>query len=129
MRVSDAERQVVQAELHRAHDEGRLTLAEFDTRVAGVWKAATRGELTRFTADLPKAAPSKAVVKGGSGMSLWMRILVTVWLSVSVLNLAIWGMVSLTTDQPVHPWFLWVFVPLGVVIGGLWFSGLGRKRR
>jgi hypothetical protein len=129
MRVSDAEREAVQARLRAAQAEGRLTLTEFDSRVQTVWQAATRGDLAKVTADLPKPVPVKAApTKATGGATLWFRIVVTAWLSVSALNLALWASVSVTVG-PVYPWFLWVFVPWGVVLASLWFAGIGRRRR
>ena len=54
LRVSDAERAQVQERLRRAVGDGQLDLREFDVRVQSVWAARTRGEMARFTADLPE---------------------------------------------------------------------------
>ena len=43
MRVSDADRNLVQDRLRHAHDVGQLDLHEFDERVRTVWAARTRG--------------------------------------------------------------------------------------
>ena len=53
LRVSDVERAAAQERLREAVGAGQLDLHEFDTRVATVWQAKTRGDLTRVTADLP----------------------------------------------------------------------------
>jgi hypothetical protein len=54
LRVSDAEREGVVRRLQRAVGEGRLTVAEFDERVAAVYAARTRGDLDELTEDLPR---------------------------------------------------------------------------
>jgi hypothetical protein len=54
--MSDADRERVLARLNVAVGEGRLTLAEFEERVAGVLSARTYGEIEPFLADLPMAA-------------------------------------------------------------------------
>jgi DUF1707 SHOCT-like domain len=64
MRVSDDERSLVVERLHQAVGEGRLTLAEFEDRVAGALGARTRGDLELFTADLPETAgPAELVLR------------------------------------------------------------------
>lgn len=131
LRVSDAERTEVQDRLRRAHDEGRLDLVEFDERVRTLWAARTRGDLARLTADLP-APPSVPVPQGvfsGTPGGVAMRVLTLVWLSVVVVNLTVWGIVSLTLDEPVYPWWLWVAAPTGSVLVVLYAAGIGRPRR
>ena len=131
LRVSDAERTEVQERLRRAHDEGRLDLVEFDERVRTLWATRTRGDLAGITADLPPPAPAPA--RGGvfsatpGGMA--MRVLTLVWVSVVVVNLTVWGIVSLTLDEPVYPWWLWVAAPAGSVLAVLYAAGIGRPRR
>ncbi|MEU4802140.1 DUF1707 domain-containing protein [Actinosynnema sp. NPDC023587] len=140
MRASDAERELVQQWLHRAHGDGSLDLAEFDLRVSRAWQARTRGDLVVLTADLPRTAltqstvvpppllvpPPLPVVPRRNGGRTAMKVLTTIWLSVSALNFALWVLVSLLGDEGfVHPWFLWVALPAGSVLGVVWLV-LGR---
>jgi hypothetical protein len=53
VRASDAERDRVVERLRRALSQGRLTLEEYDSRVAAAYQAKTRGELAVLTRDLP----------------------------------------------------------------------------
>jgi uncharacterized protein DUF1707 len=53
MRISDAERERVVAQLNTAVSEGRLTLAEFEERVDGVLRSRTYGEIEPYVMDLP----------------------------------------------------------------------------
>jgi hypothetical protein len=131
LRVSDAERTEVQDRLRRAHDEGRLDLVEFDERVRTLWAARTRGDLARITADLPRppSAPARGGVFSPTPGGVAMRVLTLVWLSVVVVNLTVWGIVSLTVDVPVYPWWLWVAAPAGSVLAVLYAAGIGRPRR
>ncbi|MEJ2858537.1 MULTISPECIES: DUF1707 SHOCT-like domain-containing protein [unclassified Saccharothrix] len=134
MRASDAEREVVQQLLHRAQAEGSLDLTEFDQRVLAVWQAKTRGELAALTADLPQVHPAPPVPhpvapmkpkKGGGRTAL--RVLTTIWASVSALNFALWLLVSILGDEGIaHPWFLWVALPWGSVLGVVWLL-VGRE--
>ncbi|WP_324275279.1 DUF1707 domain-containing protein [Blastococcus brunescens] len=65
LRVSDAERAVVQERLRRAVADGQLELPEFDGRLQSVWAAKTRGELRRVTADLPEPPPPRRRCRRG----------------------------------------------------------------
>jgi hypothetical protein len=56
-RIGDRERREVDARLRQAHDDGVLTLAEYDERVALCWAARTRRDLDALTADLPDPVP------------------------------------------------------------------------
>jgi hypothetical protein len=134
MRVSDVDRQRVQDQLKRAHDAGQLDLSEFDERARSVWAARTRGELARVTADLPDLpAPrdpgARRPVFSDTGGGATMRVLTIIWASLTVVNLAIWGIVSLTSGVFVHPWWLWVAVPPAAVLAVLYASGIGRPPR
>ncbi len=126
IRASDAERELVQQWLHRAHADGSLDLAEFDARVVRTWQAKTRGDLATLTADLPTSpsAPLAAtVVRPTSKKVNGLKVLTTIWLCVSVLNFALWLLTSLLGgDGLVHPWFLWVAVPPGAVLGVVWWA-------
>lgn len=59
MRVSDAERDEVAAELAEHLKDGRLQVAEFDERVGLAIGARTRGDLDGLVRDLPRLAPSR----------------------------------------------------------------------
>ena len=131
MRASDVDRKAAQDRLHWAHAEGLISLDEFDTRVRAAWDARTRGELARVAADLPMPSTSRprsrsafAPDAGGTAM----RVLFAIWLTGSVVNLVVWGLVVLTTGHWVHPWWLWVAVPPGAVLGTLWGFGIGRRK-
>ncbi|MCZ2858033.1 DUF1707 SHOCT-like domain-containing protein [Blastococcus sp. VKM Ac-2987] len=53
VRVSDAEREAVVAQLQAAVGEGRLDLSEFGERAEAAYAAVTRADLDRLVADLP----------------------------------------------------------------------------
>ena len=58
-----------------------------------------------------------------------MKVLTTIWLAVSAINLVIWVLVSVIDFDLVYPWFLWPFLPPGAVLAVLWWLGVGRSRR
>ena len=55
LRAADSDRAAVATALGRAMAEGRLTVAEYDERLASVYAARTYGALAGLTADLPRA--------------------------------------------------------------------------
>ncbi|MGY1825625.1 DUF1707 domain-containing protein [Blastococcus sp. SYSU DS0541] len=63
VRVSDAERELVVAQLQTAVGEGRIDLDEFGQRAEAAYAAVTRAELDELVADLPlDAAPRVQIV-------------------------------------------------------------------
>jgi Domain of unknown function (DUF1707) len=59
MRASDADRDVVLAELGEHFQAGRLTSDELEERTGQALQARTFGDLARLTADLPQAASTR----------------------------------------------------------------------
>ena len=53
VRASDAERELTAERLRRAMSQGRLSIVEYDERVAAAYAATTRGQLADLTDDLP----------------------------------------------------------------------------
>lgn len=131
IRASDVDRKATQERLHWAHAEGLISLEEFDTRVRAAWDARTRGELARVSADLPAPSRPSRPARGPfapTGGGVAMRVLSTIWLSLSLVNLVIWGLVVLTAGHWVHPWWVWVAGPPGAALFTLWWVGIGRRR-
>jgi Flp pilus assembly protein TadB len=125
VRAADADRERVAEQLRTAHDEGRLTLAEFDERVAAAWAARTYGELVPVTADLPpqpKAAePVEQVARRADHHRGWSPpgthgSPLRAWAAASAINLVIWAVVSIATLSLVYPWWIWVAGPWGVML-------------
>jgi hypothetical protein len=131
VRASDIDRKAVQDRLHTAHAEGLITLAEFDIRVGEAWQAVTRGDLAKVTADLPAPRPTPppppppVPVRRHAPVAL--RVLATIWLSAAVVNIVVWGLVCLTAGHLIYPWWLWVAVPPGAVLGAVWWMWGGGK--
>jgi hypothetical protein len=73
IRVSDADRDAVAAQLREHYAQGRLTMDELNERLDRVFAARTNLELAAVTADLPYASPRGVLPSdqvGGSGP--WM---------------------------------------------------------
>jgi hypothetical protein len=62
MRVSDAEREALAAELREHYAAGRLTTEELDERLDRALGAKTRGELTALMRDLPNIRPHTPIL-------------------------------------------------------------------
>jgi len=137
MRVSDADRAVTARHLQWAQGEGLLDLGEFDTRSGELWAAKTRGELDRLVRDLPPVPAQAPTPRPGTSPTVFsdtgggtaMRVLTIVFTSIAVVNLVVWGLVSLTTGEAVYPWFLWSGIPPLAVLLTLYAFGIGRPKR
>jgi hypothetical protein len=57
LRIGDADRESVAAELREHYAQGRLTLDEFSQRLDAVLAAKTQRDLNRITGDLPHVRP------------------------------------------------------------------------
>jgi Domain of unknown function (DUF1707) len=108
LRAADVDRQKVADQLKEALDEGRLTLHEYDDRVRDVYAARTYRELLVLVADLPRR-PGEAKPKVKLPTAL--LVLWTIWASLTVVNLVVFGLVVMTVDGPVYPWPVWMLVP------------------
>ena len=126
LRAADADRTAVAGVLGEHMSAGRLTLEEYDERLARVWAAKTYGELDQLTADLPatipapRPAPSPAATTtsavgthGGwdADPQSWRA-----WATTSVIVLAIWAATSLANWELHYFWPIWVIGPWGAVL-------------
>jgi hypothetical protein len=60
LRVGDAEREAVAAELREHYAQGRLSMEDFTQRLDAAYAARTRGDLDKLISDLPHANPAGA---------------------------------------------------------------------
>jgi hypothetical protein len=145
LRAADSDRAAVAAALGEHMSAGRLTLAEYDERVARAYAAKTFGELAELTADLPAtdrppahasvatpaahptASSTPACAPGSWSMGLhspWRA-----WLSTSLIVVTIWLVTSMSSGGPLYFWPMWVIGPWGAVILAGQINGSGRDRR
>ena len=142
LRAADADRNAVAEALGRHMSAGRLTVAEYDDRLARAYAARTYGELAELTVDLPsdrpvvQPAPAPQAALGPAGCGGWgqsrgVRAAWASWFTTAVLVVGIWAVVALASGGG-YPWPLWVLGPWGVILlsrtlgGG---RGPGRDRR
>jgi hypothetical protein len=145
LRASDADRDRVAERLRRAHDDGRISLLEFDERLGAAYAARTYAELEPLAADLPEDRPGQARVhprsahyparsgqylsprlrqgprlgrcRGGrDGWHLARRVQLAALLAAGLINFVIWLAVSLGSGATVYPWWIWVVGPWGLVL-------------
>lgn len=120
IRASDAERDRFVRELGRHLGDGRLDLAEYDERVAQVYRSPTREELQSVLTDLPASKPvpdkKSAMRRSRSRFPIWQRIEGSAWLGVSTLVLVIWAAISLGAGTFTYFWPIWVIGPWGAVL-------------
>jgi hypothetical protein len=132
LRAGDADRSAVAATLGRHMAAGRLTLEEYDERLARAYAAKTYGELAELTTDLPAERPAARPgvparapapracgpaagpwARSGSryGRGAWAS-----WLSTGVIVVSIWLITSIASGGPIYFWPIWVIGPWGAVL-------------
>ena len=65
--INEAEREAVAGQLREHYATGRLTMDEFRARLDAAYSAATAGELSRVTADLPATGLAAGPAPGSTG--------------------------------------------------------------
>lgn len=131
LRAADADREAVATALGSSMAAGRLTLAEYDERVAAAWAARTYGDLAALTADLPASwtpspapapRPPRTSACGSSPVALWASHGRTAehswqaWLTTSVTVLAVYLAIALASWELHYFWPVWVLGPWGAVL-------------
>jgi len=125
LRAADADRLAVATALGEHMSAGRLTLAEYDERVARAYAARILDELAELTADLPAAGshpvtapahrPAARSACGPTGRNrsahAWQA-----WLGTALIVTTIWLLTSLSSGHPDYFWPMWVIGPWGAVL-------------
>jgi Domain of unknown function (DUF1707) len=135
MRAGNDDRERVVGHLNGAFAEGRLEVAELDERVAAAYAAKTLGELKPLTADLPpagtvqRAAPRATPVPQQPGQvdrhhdRENARRAVAGLFGLFVLNVVIWGIISVSRGDLAYFWPVWILVPVAMAalrLFGVW---------
>jgi hypothetical protein len=128
LRAADRDREAVVEKLRLAMNEGRLSLHEWDERIALAYRATTYAELERLLADLPRepVAPvpvrlpaGEAPVTGLDRVPTALKVLWTIWLTAVLINLVVWVLVSLSSRSLIYFWPIWVAGPAGAALAGV----------
>jgi hypothetical protein len=119
VRIGDAERDRVIDQLADHHAAGRLTLAEFEDRMAAASTARTGADLTVLTADLPAPTGSPAPRRPARPAAGRLRLdpAVRTYLAVMALLWLIWLVTWLTTGAG-YPWPIWPMLGWGIGVAG-----------
>ncbi|MDT0303677.1 DUF1707 SHOCT-like domain-containing protein [Streptomonospora wellingtoniae] len=132
LRASDADRDTVARRLSTALSEGRLDMAEYQTRLDSAMGAVTRGELVPLTADLPDpdtpaSGPVDLARTGIESAPLSWRERAGRWHAWSggaVVMIAIWLFTSVASGDMQY---FWPAMPLAIWAVVL-YSGGGCRR-
>ena len=143
LRVSDRERQGAADRLRAFHDEGRLSFAEYDRRLADAYASVTYGDLDRLFVDLPAstgaevahpapAAPVPRTVPAEPAvvttLPTALKVLWIIWGSVVLINLTVWLLVSIGNTDLAYFWPMWLAVP-GVALLAVSAGVVGARGR
>jgi hypothetical protein len=121
VRIGDAERDRVIDQLAGHHAAGRLTLAEFEDRMASAWTARTGGELAVLTADLPALGPPRSPARPAAGRR-HLDPGVRTYLAVMALLWLVW----LVTGAN-YPWPVWPMLGWGISVAGHYRGGVSPR--
>jgi hypothetical protein len=115
VRIGDAERDRVIDQLADHHAAGRLTLAEFEDRMAAASTARTGADLALLTADLPAptAAPADRSPARPPARRLQLDPAVRTYLAVMALLWLIWLVAGAG-----YPWPIWPMLGWGIGVAG-----------
>jgi DUF1707 SHOCT-like domain len=129
LRAGDTDRAAVASVLGRHMAEGRITVAEYDERVARAYAARTYGDLAELTADLPAtdgvrssapaprehAAPvdpcGRMAARGRDAGAAWAA-----WRRTAIIVVSIWAISSVVAMQFIYFWPIWVVGPWGAML-------------
>jgi hypothetical protein len=134
LRASDADRAAVAGQLGEHMSAGRLSVAEYDERLARAYAARTYGELAALTSDLPSPARPPATVRpadadpassgahpargwhGGWSGGPTAAVAWRNWAATAVIVLTVWLVSCLASGELLYPWPVWVIGPWGAVL-------------
>ena len=136
LRAADVDREFVAERLRSALNEGRLSLAEYDERLAQAYSARTYGDLKGLLTDLPDATPpSRSQVMPSANVAptpveataarghnrRWIAGVWSSWITVACILVVIWALSDHGRDNfwPAWPLGIWGAVLVATTIRGL----------
>ena len=117
-RAGDRDREKTAARLGQALAQGYLQLDEYEQRVEKAFQTQTTGDLKQLLADLPldriRRADPRCRAARAAAARLGVRIHLAAYLAMTVIVLAVWAAVAVTTGAS-YFWPIWPI--LGAAIG------------
>ncbi len=115
-RASDREREAVLSRLGAGLAEGRLTMPEYEERVAATLATRTTSELAPIVGDLPAHQPDRRAQETRAWLDEWRY-----WLGGAVIMMGIWGAQSVKDGElrefwPVVPLAIWAAVLVAIAV-------------
>jgi hypothetical protein len=135
LRAADSDRSAAATVLGEHMAAGRLTVEEYEDRLARAYAAKTYGDLDALTVDLPSTAPARLADTGatrssevapsrrGVHLHAWQA-----WIRTSLIVVTIWLVTSLASWQLSYFWPIWVIGPWGAVLLAHTLTGGGHDR-
>lgn len=119
---TDGDRKAAAQRIGRGYAEGRLTVQEFDERLAALWRASSHAELRLLLADMPDGPAAAPVQPPAAQVDRpLLRLLTGGWLAINVINFVVWALICIIGFQWESPWWLWSFAPAGLLLAGAWW--------
>jgi len=119
VRVGDADREAVAAQLREHYADGRLTLEELNERLDQAFAAKTRADLNTVLRDLPYLSrPFTGAAAGGAGNTAWP----------AATSASDWGHGSGYGRRPAAITALMGLVWVFVILGAVMLFGIGGDR-
>ncbi|SDP25611.1 protein of unknown function [Klenkia soli] len=118
LRAADSDRATVAEVLGTAMKDGRLTVEEYDERLAAAYAARTHADLAVLTADLPVPRAAAAPAGGPTYGSCGGGDLRNAWRGYATVALVVWAvyLMSSLAGGFGYPWPVWVVGPWGAVL-------------
>jgi hypothetical protein len=119
LRAADADRTAMATLLGEHMAAGRLTVPEYEDRLARAYAAKTYGELEQLVADLPAPVPARRETPApATSVGTWHGDTTSwrSWATTSLIVLTIWAATSLASWEFLYFWPVWVIGPWGAVL-------------
>lgn len=115
-RIGDLERERTIARLREHVGTGRISLAEFESRLDTVYAARTEADLAAVVRDLPADRPRNVTSRGVGAVGPRLAAVWAPWVLTGVICLVIWAATSVGAGHALYFWPIWVIGPWGAVL-------------
>jgi len=120
--AKETDRVTATAAVRDAVAAGTLPAQEGRYRMTAIEQADTRGQLRHALRGVGGGVPS-------AGVTTALGVAGSVWLLVTVVQIAVWLVIAFATGGPDGPWWLYSTVVGGAIVAGLWAVNESGHRR